>query len=314
MIDTIKFRIEYPTKDLMSIAGTIENTKTVLDSQSGEVIYTQTQLNNMHIYMKRLIIYGCGSLAKFYLGNNVVPFDWSMVPDALSLLSDKLHYDVREAKISRLDIGCNLQMEYPVSRYLAVCKGLSRFKRVPYGNSTLYYKQKGKTLILYDKIQEMKNKNGKEQIPPEYRDEYLLRYELQLIRHLHSLFKYASAITGATLCDEAFQRQCMDMWYNYYCRIGKAQAAQTFDKALLSKPTDAYQYYMGMLMSQGMSPEDFLLLLKQEEIFIDPKSYSRLKQMFDKAQAMYQAASIPNIDLIAELDRKIKEAYDNAFN
>ena len=312
MIDTISFRIEDQAMDFMSIAETIENAKTVVDSQSGEVLYAQFNLRNMYVRIERMRMSGHGSIAKFLLGNNVVPFSLAMISEAIDLLSDMLHYDMRKAKISRLDVGYNFRMEHPVPMYLAMCKGLSRFTRISYGNSTLYYKQVEKELILYDKIQEMKDKKMNGLIPLKYRQAYLLRYELQLHKNLERLLK--QVVTGATLCDEAFQRKLLDMWYNLYCQIRKAQKALSFDKALLSKPTDAYQYYMGMLMSQGMSPEDFLLLLKQEGIFIDPKSYSRLKQMLDKAQAMYQAASIPNIDLIAELDRKVKEAYNNAFN
>lgn len=58
-----------------------------------------------------------GSLAKLYFGNNIQILSKNEGLNALEMLNDFIHLPVTTGKVSRFDIGYNLETKYPVTSY-----------------------------------------------------------------------------------------------------------------------------------------------------------------------------------------------------
>lgn len=158
-----------------------------------------------------------GSLCKYYLGDNFQTLERADTKRAIEKLSDTLHIPLDEAIITRLDLAQTFEMQHPPELYLPHLGGCGRFNRLVQPHS-LYYTTKAKTLLLYDKAREAKDKGTT--IPDSYKGKHLLRYEQRYTERLASSLK-VDRVTAAMLSDEQFYNYLVKEWVAAYRRIKK---------------------------------------------------------------------------------------------
>jgi len=95
-------------------------------------------------------------LAKYlYGGNNIYSLDRHSTAEAIEKLSDTIHVDLKEAKVTGLEFGTQFVMRKPPDEYFKKLGDMPKLLRYHFEVGTLYYKSKGKmhpkTFCFYDK-------------------------------------------------------------------------------------------------------------------------------------------------------------------
>lgn len=157
------------------------------------------------------------SFCKWLLGDNFKTLTRGDIQRGIEKLSDILHVPMDKAKVTRLDIGQNFVLRYPVEVYLRHLGSLKWTNRLPQPRG-LYYTGTCLQLVFYDKVKEQKRDGCK--IPELYEGKNVLRYE---IRFEHRLPKTLNVpkVEGGTLYDETFYISLVQMWHDYYKDIKK---------------------------------------------------------------------------------------------
>lgn len=118
-------------------------------------------------------------------GSNLVSLPRTELSNAIDKLSTDLGLPLREAIITRIDIGMNVEVDNPPRSYFSYFGILKKFERNIRRNS-LYYEQKWCQLCFYDKVKEAKAHKDP-LLTSEMLDKNILRYE---IRYKHSWLKH----------------------------------------------------------------------------------------------------------------------------
>lgn len=125
-----------------------------------------------HIYNRYQMKIKDGSLCKWYMGDNFQTMGRGDTQKAIERLSDTLHVPIREATVTRLDIGRNFETRCPPEVYFNHLGSLRNFIRLKEPNG-IYYCQSCKQLCFYDKIAEQKA--HKAFIPKQYEGKNVLK-------------------------------------------------------------------------------------------------------------------------------------------
>ena len=185
MIDTIWLILHHSTVnykiDFMAEVGAKIN---VAIKRSNEYRIVGS-LQNMQIYIEPTFVLIQGSLPKYYYGSNLVSLPRTELSNAIDKLSTDLGLPLREAIITRIDIGMNVEVDNPPRSYFSYFGILKKFERNIRRNS-LYYEQKWCQLCFYDKVKEAKAHKDP-LLTSEMLDKNILRYE---IRYKHSWLKH----------------------------------------------------------------------------------------------------------------------------
>ena len=217
MYDTINMYYQFYNNPIPSIKGLFKNCTNVSHTERENSKYMQGDLKNMRITLNEGSISVKGSLCKYYYGNNCETLNQSSTKEALENISSDLSLDLNKAMVSRIDFSTNIITKYKPTIYYPYLGNHSRFTRHPQ-ESSLYYNQRSKKLLFYDKIKEAKNK--KMDIPIQYIGENLLRYELVLNRDVPRFLDY-KVISGKDLYSEELYRKLLHLWHSYYKQIQK---------------------------------------------------------------------------------------------
>lgn len=207
---------------------------------NGEIVITGN-LNGLKIILKEhQMKIRDGSLCKWYLGDNFQTMGRGDTQKAIERLSDTLHVPIREATVTRLDIGRNFETRFPPEVYFNHLGSLRNFIRLKEPNG-IYYCQSSKQLCFYDKIAEPKA--HKAFIPKQYEGKNVLRYELRYLERIAAKL-HVKEVTAAMLYDEAFYIGLMNRWGDAYMAIQKINDASLNFQAMKSK---SQLYKMGVL-------------------------------------------------------------------
>jgi hypothetical protein len=201
-----------------------------------EIEYFTGKLSNLSIYVNDNNICIEGSLAKYFYGNNLKTLNIDDTKRAIEKLSDELHLSIEKATITRIDFGTNFIMQNRPSDYYQFLGLLSRFARSNIEENTLYYIQNNKCLCFYDKGIESKLEN----IPSEYRNKNILRYELRFTRRLVSTFNM-NKITASLLYNVDFYNTLIEQYKSYYNSINKSNN-NTLDINNIRSKSDFYNF------------------------------------------------------------------------
>lgn len=305
-MDTIRLWIKGATeKDIQHVAPLIAR----VDTGTGHILSNTGNYGNMKIDTYKNGISIVGSLTKFYFGDNVHTLSRLQIKEAIDMLSDSFHLDMQKAKVTRLDIGFNLNVNNRVRKYLllfGLCANLIRSENISNGELSIYYRShakrtnRGKELYFYDKALEanlLKSDN-------------LLRYELRFLKRLPQQLGVPE-ILGKTLLDSNFYTHLVNLWAENYFDIEKKQRIKLENMDSITKPQEAFNALVALLYSQ-VDPaliEAFLATLKEDKVFADPKYYTRLNQKINKINS--NVSLMETNDLINELDIKIREKQQN---
>lgn len=304
-MDTIRLWIKGATeKEIENVAPLIAN----VDIETGNLLSYKGSYKNMKVYSNQGGVAVMGSLTKFYLGDNLKTLSRLQIKEAMELLSDTFHLDMLKAKVTRLDFGFNLTMDKVVREYfhlLGLCPKLIRLENVSSKELSVYYRShakrinRSKELCFYDKMVEAN-------LP---KHDNLLRYELRFFKRLSQQLG-VSEVLGETLLNDNFYTHLVNLWGGNYFNIEKRKSFKMANMVNISKPNEAFNALVALLYSQ-VDPaliEAFLATLKEDKVFSDPKSYTRLHQKIRKINT--NITFVAENDLINELDMKIKEMQE----
>lgn len=171
------------------------------------------------------------SLCKWYHGDNLRTLSRDDIAGAVECLSNTLHLPMGDADVSRLDVGCNMEVPSPVLSYLNALGELCRYSRRQDFDGSLYYKQNEKELAFYDKLDEMKGCT----IPPGL--ENVLRYELRYKRHVPRCMK-RPMLTLSDLSAPDVYRAMVDGWESEFKKIRGTKNNLIMAKQIMSKEFD----------------------------------------------------------------------------
>lgn len=255
-------------------------------------------LNNMLVEIRGKTLYVKGSLCKWKFGNNIKTMNQKDIRQAIASLGEALHLPMEKAKVTRIDIAINFEMEYKSDIYLAKLLYLNKYHRSNIKKDTLYFKKADETLTFYDKVKQLKDNLASIHIGKDFN---LLRYELRLCK-LRKKFK--KDIHGKDLYDFYFYRQLIKEWHKRYVAIDKcADDFNDFDfKGRKSFSNSCVLYCCSKFnMKQGIK-EAFAL----EKITSSDKYY--LIALIDKIKRLHKdnSATVP---IIEELNIKVERAY-----
>lgn len=294
------------TRDTPDITKFLDRAKEQIDHDTGEIT-TFGSLEGLKISIFTGGISIIGSLSKYLYPNNIYPLDRHSTAEAVEKLSDNLHLNISDAKVTGLEFGTQFVMRHKPEDYLRRLGDMPRLQRYHFEVGTLYYKPKGKqqpkVFAFYDKKADAAVKGMI--LPDGFSDVNLLKYEMRYNQRLSQQLGVAE-ITASTLSEKEFYRQMVRRYQDSYFSISKQKQVKTNVMNEIKTVSDAYDVLVARLISQSDQTQiaAFLEELKEANIFEDRKSYSRLKK---KIQEVATKADISVSDeLVRELDNEIK--------
>lgn len=169
------------------------------------------------------------SLAKYMRGENVTNNTISENIDGVNCFCNEYGIEPAGAKLGRVDIGLNvIEPPAPTIQLLNQLGKLKGFvlKEDYKRKGSLYYEQKKRKLIFYDKGAEAGI------------DADILRYEYRAMKIKGTL---------ADLTEKATYQRLLKLWITQYNNI---QKLNTMDFATIKKPTDAERALLATLLSE----------------------------------------------------------------
>jgi hypothetical protein len=205
----------YCEENNQNILNNLQHVQEHSNTNNGTLYYTG-ELSNLRIYVNDNNVRVNGNLAKYYYSNNLATLNIDDTKRAIEKLSDELHIPMGKATITRIDFGTNFILENRPYVYYNHLGDLDGFIRSNIQENTLYYKQNNKCLCFCD--------NGigarLEDIPSEYRNKNILRYELRFTGRLEPTFN-KEKITASLLYNVDFYNKLLMQYKSYYNNINK---------------------------------------------------------------------------------------------
>lgn len=218
----------------------LTHSKEHVDLDTG-VITNTGNLDNLFIKTCGDNLFINGSLAVYHLGNNFETLTRATTKEALVNLSDRLHIDISQANVYRMDIGQNLLMSKPVECYTSRLLEAPYLKRSPIANNqSIYFSSTNKTICIYDKIGEQKKKQ--KVIPDLFINKNVLRYENRFVKRLKAQFKVPE-ITAKKLTDEIFYMKALTKWHENWKLIKKVKKGEALNMENVKEFEKSLIYY-----------------------------------------------------------------------
>lgn len=308
MIDTLGLRLIYDGggADLITtVSPLLENIYGCCDAPGKKYVSGWLQGLKMTIRPTSLHING-GSFCKWCIGDNYRTMTRRDIQSGIEKLSDTFHLPMEYADVTRLDVGQNLIMEYPVLTYLNHLGAMKYYTRLEEPNG-LYYDGNGIRLCFYDKNRERKDKRQSCDIPPMYEGRHVLRYEIRftsrIARHFNREF-----VTASDLYAQDFYVKIVKCWVDGYKSIQKVnEIVPNFDS--IKTKTD-FNRFGGALLVERFGGQ-----LRMLDFLSDAQKRGKLtaRQAHDLRKSVNDVCSVRESlvvesDSIKELDRKIMQA------
>jgi hypothetical protein len=270
--------------------------------KDGSSAYSGTFGDNYNVYVNEAGVSLKGSLAKYYLGDNLQTLTRADTAFAIEKMADELCLPIHKANVNRIDFACNFIMKYGPDvyyPYFADCKGYQRFEK-PH---SVYWENQKMTKLLYNKIAECKSKRVA--IPDVMHGQNVLRYEIRLKRRLKTSLKM-EAIQACTLSDEQFYLKMVDRYIEEYEAITKVHTLHP-NYNDMSSPKDYWTFKAVQKIFEDGGPQKALEeveRMRAMEAFSSPEYYSRLKrEIKERCQSPKFTTSSEFTD---ELDKKVR--------
>lgn len=267
--------------------------------KTGRIHYSGN-LKNLNIYVSERGVSIKGSLAKYYLDDNLQTLTRQDTEQAIDKLSDEFHIPLKKADVSRIDFAHNFIMKYKPVTYYSYLGDSQYFSRYLQPKS-LYYKNGNRTKLFYDKRSEAKNKTVS--IPEAFRDQNVLRYEIRYRRRLGNQLNEPE-ITASTLYQEQFYIKLIDRYVSDYQSIHKIPEIK-LNTNKMDSPKDFWRQ-IALLKIDEIGVNRMMEIIEEwraKDVFDNPAYYSRLKKEIREYSKQYEADD--SAPLIEELDSKI---------
>ena len=283
----------------------LDNAKDQIDHATGE-IRTFGSLDGLKVSVFTGGISIIGSLSKYLYSNNIYPLDRHSTAEAVEKLSDNLHLNISDAKITGLEFGTQFVMRHKPEDYIRKLGEMPRLQRYHFEVGTLYYKPRGKqqpkVFVFYDKKADAVAKGMT--LPDGLSDANLLKYEMRFNQRLPQQLGVPE-VTALTLSDKEFYRQMVRRYQDCYFSISKQNQVKTNIMNEIKTVSDAYDVLVARLINQSDQTliTAYLEELKEAKTFEDRKSYTSLKK---KIQDVAAKAEMGSDELVKELASEIK--------
>lgn len=242
----------------------------------------------------------------FYDDNNIYPLDKHTTKDAIQKLSDAIHIDLTDAKVTGFEFGNAFILKHPIKNYLQLLGNMPKMQRVSVQASTLYYKHKGQsqpnTYAFYDKLAEMRK--TKKDIPQGFDMFNVLKYEMRYDGRLPQQLG-VPCVTCSTLYERMFYKMLVKRYQDAFYSITKNVVLMD-DLGGINSVNDGYNYLVSLLLNQADQGfiSGYIDRLKDAKVFADSKYYTRLKNKIHDVAT--KATKSTTNDLIKELNDEIK--------
>jgi len=256
------------------------------------------KINGFYVSCSDCGLFLSGSLAKLYLPSNLYTLTRQTTREAIEFLSDSIHININEAKVTRIDVSTVIPLKQPPADYYRSLGDKNYFKRREHKPNTLYYETEKKQLAFYDKRKEAAAKNAI--VPPSlYGCQNLLRYELRYLIELSRQFN-TSTITANMLYDRDFYYNIIQQWRDEYNSIQKIKKIGFMNEDKITPKEARDLLFAEILIKMGAQEtiNDFIADLRANDKFADPKYYSLFKNYL---KTMLQAQRGQEEDLTKEL-------------
>ena len=216
-----------------------------------------------------------GSLCKEYFGNNQQTLTLADTCLALTRLFNELGLPIEHAYVYRVDIGANYIMESAPETYYPYFGDAMYYARSVL-NTSLYYKNKSRQIIFYDKLQEQEAKH----VPTieEYIGKNVLRFEYRIRRGLAERMERED-VRALDLCDPTFYKSLLEKYQEAFMSIEKYSLVD-FDPIAISDSKSFFNQ-LALLGIQSIGGQmvlnDILSRAKKQGLFPNAMSYKRLK-------------------------------------
>ena len=162
------------------ISGYLNEAKHLCSRKTGEIYGYKGKLkNNYKIEVKNDVLKIENSLATYFLGNNIETLTINQTKEAIENMSDDLHLDMKQARLTRIDFANNFIMKDPPINYFSCLLEANKLNKNR-KDSTLYFSNHVRSLAFYDKTKHYQDK--KLNIPEAYQNQNILRYERRLLK------------------------------------------------------------------------------------------------------------------------------------
>ena len=256
-------------------------------------------LENLRISISNNGISAKGSLPKFYLGDNFQTLQRQDISNAIGKLSDEMHLDFNQAKVTRLDMAQNLLMSYPPGAYYKFLGNCCYYKRLEQPESILYVNSQ-RQIHFYNKVAEAKHRRL--EIPPVWSNQNVLRYEYRMIKRVSKRLKMDLRISD--LSNENIYIDLVNKYIEQYKEIIKFQKS-TIELKNIKSPKDVHKQILAMAYSRlGQEAFEIVEELRLLNAFDKKEYYSRLKKDI-KELASIGEVKTDSEELVQELDQKI---------
>lgn len=194
--------------------------------------YFSAREGNLKIYINQHYLGIYGSIAKWYLGDNLQVLTRKDTEQAFDKLSNTLQISLRGANVTRLDVANNIILKYPIDLYFEYLGNYKRTYR-QLNKKTLMYISTSETLCYYDKIAQVKSK--REPIPELFKFSNVLRLEQRYMKTPHKALK-RNSLTIEDLYNEDLYITILKRWEMAYKQINKVRDIN-FDFGLINNIT-----------------------------------------------------------------------------
>jgi hypothetical protein len=308
MIDTIGLRILKSKKEVISQMG---KNKIKKKSNGDKLIFTQKQL---HIEGVNNMTFISVSLTKFIRGDNLYNVSFKKLSRAIKILIQLINIPPEEILLYRVDYASNFIMKHPVSFYTKGFAQLEHYERDTFMNNRncQYIDRRNiRTILLYDKVEEMRKKH--KSVPTNllrYKDR-ILRLEVRINRRIKSVINYKPGnITILDLLDKNFLELLLKNWFNSYkliasTRIDKIKLQPSSNTITTASQLEKHLAYIGMRTLGFDKIRSFIT----HEVISAP-TRKRMKDSISKLKL--HKYSVEDYNIKAEhlkLDEKVKRIY-----
>lgn len=116
---------------------------------------------------------------------------------------------VLNAPVSRFDLAANMGMDAAPAEYIRIMSPPKRMRAVGSGSGSTAFKNSVAELIIYDKIQKIRDKKAWHTLPDAWKGRHVLRVEARFKKPRK---EFGRALRVSDLCDGAFYVEAVERW------------------------------------------------------------------------------------------------------
>ncbi len=271
--------------------------------QSGE-IWLSGNLKNYKVSISANGLRLVGSIAKYYLNDNLHTLSRGDTERAILSLEEGLKLSLLKANVTRFDLGHNLIMNDIPETYFKFL-GESQYYNRFIQKKSLYYSNSIRVKTFYNKVAECKAKGLL--LPKEFINSNILRYELRYLKRATRQLKQTE-INPGLLVNETFYISLVTQWLKEFETIVKINQVKINLRKMKKPPTEKDFFDQLLIQRINEIGQDNLLKmvddLKTDKIYTHSVNYSRIKRKIKNLSNKPDLTEIP--DNLEELTNKIK--------